>query len=102
MAFDTIKTNDILKYIGMPNVVIIDLRDRDEYEAGHIPSAINIPYEQLEYRKRNLRHDNLIIFYCGRGHISLMAARDLMKDGYNIKSLYGGYRAYHGKLDRGR
>lgn len=102
MPFDTIKTNDIIKYIGIANVVIIDLRDRKEYLAGHIPTAINIPYEELEDRKYELPRNSLLIFYCGRGHISLLAARDLMKDGYNIKSLYGGFRAYHGKLDKGR
>ena len=102
MPFDTIKTNDIAKYIGKVNVVIIDLRYRSEYESGHIPTAINIPYEELEERKYELQRNYLLIFYCGRGHISLMAARDLMKDGYNIKSLYGGLRAYHGKLERSR
>lgn len=102
MPFDTIKTNDIMKYIGNANVMIIDLRDRDEYNAGHIPTAINIPYEELEERKNSLRRSLLLIFYCERGNISLLAARDLVKDGYNIKSLYGGLHAYHGKLERSR
>ena len=100
MSFDTIKTNDIIKYIGMPNVLIIDLRDEDEYYAGHIPTAVNIPYEQLEEKKPYLQQNSLLIFYCDRGNISLLASRDLMKYGYNIKSLYGGIHAYRGKLDR--
>ncbi len=100
MPFEQIRTNDILKYIGKPNVMIIDLRDRDEYDAGHIPTAINIPYEELDDYKSRLRHNVLLIFYCDRGHISLLAARDLMKEGYNIKSIYGGLRAYHGKLEK--
>lgn len=102
MPFDAIKANEIVKYIGNTNVMIIDLRDRSEYEAGHIPTAVNIPYDDLENYKNILKKDKLLIFYCGRGHISLMAARDLMKDGYNIKSLYGGLKAYHGKLEKGR
>lgn len=101
MSFDTIRANDIVKYIGKSNVIIIDLREREEYVAGHIPSAINIPYEELEDRKRDLHRNHLLIFYCDRGNISLLAARDLLKDGYNIKSLYGGIRAYNGKIDRG-
>jgi rhodanese-related sulfurtransferase len=102
MSFDTIKTNDIVKYIGKPNVMIIDLRERLEYDAGHIPTAVNIPYEDLESQKHWLNRNNLLIFYCDRGNISLLAARDLIKDGYNIKSLYGGLRAYRGKLERSR
>lgn len=100
MSFETIRTNDITNYIGKRNVIIIDLRDEEEYRAGHIPTAVNIPYEDLENQKCNLYRNNLLIFYCDRGHISLLAARDLIKDGYNIKSLYGGIRAYRGRLER--
>lgn len=100
MSFDTIRTNDIIKYIGNNNVIIIDLRDRDEYEAGHIPTAINIPYDELDEQKSRLQKNYLLIFYCDRGNISLLASRDLIKDGYNIKSLYGGLRSYRGRLER--
>ena len=100
MSFDTIRTNEIVKYIGNPNALIIDLRDRYEYDNGHIPGAINIPYEELENHTSRLQKRQQLIFYCDRGNISLLAARDMMKFGYNIKSLYGGIRAYHGKLDR--
>ncbi len=102
MSFDTIRTNDISNYIGKSNVLIIDLRDKNEYDMGHIPTAVNIPYEELDLRKNDLQRNKLLIFYCDRGNISLLAARDLMKYGYNIKSLYGGLRAYRGKLDRSR
>jgi rhodanese-related sulfurtransferase len=101
MSFDTIRANEINNYIGRRDVVIIDLRDREEYIAGHIPTAVNIPYEELEEQKAGLKQYHLLVFYCDRGHISLMAARDLIKDGYNIKSLYGGIRAYRGRLERG-
>ncbi len=100
MSFDTISTKEIVKYIGNPNALIIDLRDRDEYDAGHIPGAVNIPYEELDSYTDRLQRRQQLIFYCDRGNISLLAARDLMKYGYNIKSLYGGISAYHGKLDK--
>lgn len=100
MSFDTIRTNDIVKYIGNTNAMIIDLRDAEEYSEGHIPTAVNIPYEELDQMKNRLQYNTLLIFYCDRGNISLLAARDLMKYGYNIKSLYGGIHAYRGKLER--
>ncbi len=100
MSFDTINTNEIVKYIGNPNAVIIDLREQYEYDKGHIPGSINIPYEELDKYKDRLNRRQQLIFYCDRGHISLLAARDLMKYGYNIKSLYGGLRAYRGRLDK--
>ena len=98
MSFETIKANDLVYYIGRQNVLIIDLRDREDYMKGHIPTAVNIPYNDLEHERHRLNINTLLIFYCDRGHISLMAARDLMKYGYHIKSIYGGIRAYYGKL----
>lgn len=98
MSFETIRANDIINYIGQPNVLIIDLRDKVDYLKGHIPSAVNIPYDNLEGEKNNLSRNKLLIFYCDRGHISLMAARDLMKYGYQIRSMHGGLSAYRGKL----
>ncbi|MDD4112373.1 MAG: rhodanese-like domain-containing protein [Herbinix sp.] len=98
MSFETIKANDVSNYIGRPNVLIIDLRDKEDYVKGHIPSAVNIPYDNLERERQRLNKNYLLILYCDRGHISLMAARDLMKYGYHIKSMHGGIRAYYGKL----
>lgn len=98
MSFETIKANDVSNYIGRPNVLIIDLRDKENYVKGHIPSAVNIPYDNLERERQRLNKNYLLILYCDRGHTSLMAARDLMKYGYHIKSMHGGIRAYYGKL----
>jgi rhodanese-related sulfurtransferase len=100
MSFDTIRTNEIVKYIGNPNALIIDLRDRHEYDSGHIPGAVNIPYDELDNHASHFQAKQQLIFYCDRGNISLLAARDLMKYGYNMKSLYGGIRAYRGKLEK--
>lgn len=98
MSFDTIKNIDIVNYIGKEDTIIIDLRERYEYKLGHIPTAINIPYICLDQHLSKLKGKKQIIFYCERGNISLLAARDLIKEGYNIKSLYGGIKAYKGKL----
>lgn len=101
MSFETISANDVINYIGHPDVLIIDLRNKEDYLKGHIPSAVNIPYDNLPDEIINMNRKKLLIFYCDRGNISLMAARDLMKYGCQIKSMYGGIRAYHGKLESG-
>lgn len=98
MSFETIKAKDLINYIGRSDVLIIDLRDNEDYRKGHIPSAINIPYEDLEKQRYKLNKNTLLILYCDRGHISLLAARDLIKYGYQIKSMYGGIKAYSGRL----
>lgn len=100
MSFETIRANDVINYIGHPNVIIIDLRSKEDYMKGHIPSAVNIPYDNLKDELNNLDKRKLLILYCDRGNISLMAARDLAKYGCRIKSMYGGIRAYHGRLEK--
>ena len=99
MSFETIRINDIEKYIGRADVVIIDLREPRDYMRGHIPGAINIPYEELDSHADHLPR-KLLILYCDRGNISLLAVRDLVKYNYHLKSLYGGLRAYHGRLEK--
>lgn len=99
MSFDTIRMSDIRLYACKQDVYIIDLRDREDYEKGHIPNAINIPYEELEKHKVNLPKNGRYILYCEHGNLSLLAARDMLKEGYHIKSAYGGICAYKGPLE---
>lgn len=51
---------------GKKKVVLIDTRNRDEYVAGHIPGAINIPADRMKMEKAKLPKDlsTPIIFYC--------------------------------------
>jgi rhodanese-related sulfurtransferase len=98
MAFETIRAKDIDYYIGEYNVLIIDLREPDEYKIGHIPTAINIPYLDFEASKNSLPLDRLLILYCDRGNLSLLLARELSNEGYQVKNIYGGVRAYRGQL----
>lgn len=98
MAFETIRAKDIENYIGNYNTIIIDLREENEYRKAHIPTAVNIPYLDFEYRKNNLPLNRLLILYCDRGNLSLLLARDLSNEGYQVKNIYGGIRAYRGQL----
>jgi len=98
MSWDTIRINEEEKYIGKGNSIIIDLRRPEEYAAGHICGAVSIPYEELEHCKCMLRKYCKIFLYCERGNTSMLAARDLDREGYPAVNLYGGVRVYRGKL----
>lgn len=45
-------------------IVLIDTRSRAEYEAGHIPGAISIPYAEVDARYRELPRATQIVTYC--------------------------------------
>ncbi len=79
--------------------ILIDVREADEYNAGHIPGAIFIPRGMLEFKlssspELNSR-DLKIALYCKTGGRSALAALALQEMGYvNVKSLSGGLDAW--------
>lgn len=98
MDIKTISAKDVINYIGNHNVLIVDLRRYDEYRRGHIPSAVNIPYDWLDTSSCGFHKYSLIVLYCERGNISLLAARKLSTKGYSVASICGGINSYRGKL----
>lgn len=51
-----------------PNSVqMIDVRDKDEYDAGHFKPAINMPTDELEKKVKTLNDDKPIVFVCNTG-----------------------------------
>jgi rhodanese-related sulfurtransferase len=98
MDLKMIPVNEIERYIGIKGIIIIDLRNPIEYREGHIPTAVNIPFEEIEGKKHLLNRYNQIILYCQRGGISLLVSRQLTKLGYNIINVCGGIHEYKGKL----
>lgn len=51
----------------------VDTRDAEQFEAGHIPGALNIEWRELPYRMGEVPGDGLVIFYCNTGTISAQA-----------------------------
>ena len=72
--------------------VIIDARTQEEYDQGHIPSAILIPeYEIADRAEKELPDKNqLILVYCRSGRRSKIAAEELVKLGYTNVKEFGG------------
>lgn len=97
MGFTTIPARDLDQYVAMPQTILVDLREPQEYEKGHIPGAINLPYVCFEESRLCLIRQKTIILYCERGSISLRIARKLSDEGYRVLNLYGGIHAYRGK-----
>lgn len=114
MCFETIRMREVEKYMGRAEILIVDLRDTNEYIRGHIPGAYNISYEEEidsfinqilvlmeQQQRKNGKKVTHILLYCDRGNISMLAARDLYKKGICVVNLYGGYLAYRGKKNIG-
>ena len=71
--------------------LLLDVRQPEEYEDGHIPGATLIPLGDLEARQEELERDRKIITYCRSGHRSMAAAIALCGLGFkDVHHLEGG------------
>ena len=73
--------------------LVIDIRDRKEYESEHWPGAVSYPDDQLERGTARLPKNRKLILYCDHGGGSMQMARMLGEQGYHVASVVGGYEA---------
>jgi rhodanese-related sulfurtransferase len=109
MSCENISTRKLDYYVNHPDALIIDLRDKNEYENYHILNAVNIPFDEMnrkiEYEYRNnivadkiYSKNSIIVLYCDRGSKSLMICSKLAKQGYQVKTVIGGISQYRGRF----
>ena len=75
------------------NVVVVDMRSQWEYQAGHIPGAINMFIQEIPARFTELPKEKPIVFQCWHGNTSLDASGFLIQNGWSasdVASLSGG------------
>ena len=74
------------------DIVILDVREQDEFDAGHIAGSILIPYTEIENKAEEMLTDKdaQILVYCRSGRRSKIAAEALSKLGYSNIKEFGG------------
>lgn len=84
---------------GYRKAQLIDVREPNEFEAGHILGARNIPWSQLRMRSKEIRSDLPVYLYCQSGIRSARAAQFLHRKGYkDLSQLEGGFKKWTGKV----
>jgi rhodanese-related sulfurtransferase len=76
---------------------IVDVREMDEWNEGHIPDAIHLSRGtiELDIEEKFPDREAMIICHCGGGGRSALAAESLQKMGYkNVRSMAGGFKAW--------
>ena len=79
-----------------PNLVLLDVRERNEWNLGHLPNAIHIPRGSMETKVEALiPRDKHVVIYCQSGNRSAFAAETLQEMGYeDVASMSGGIREW--------
>lgn len=73
---------------GYRKAQLIDIREADEYNAGHILGARNIPLSQIRLRHKELRQDQPVYLYCQSGFRTGRAAQYLKNKATKISTNY--------------
>ena len=74
--------------------VALDVRERTEWAAGHIPGALHIPLGKLHERAHELPTDRRIVAVCRSGNRSRLATAALRRAGWEADNLRGGMQAW--------
>ena len=77
--------------------IIIDVRDKEEWNEEHIPGTLHLSSGTIEYKiEDEIPNPNAaIICHCGGGGRSALVAESLQKMGYkNVRSMAGGFKAW--------
>ncbi|MGE7109881.1 rhodanese-like domain-containing protein [Lysinibacillus sp. NPDC047702] len=82
---------------GQP-IHLIDVREVDEVEAGHIPGIIHIPLGLLEFRMHELNKHESYVVICRSGGRSGQAAQFLESYGFDVANMVGGMLAWNGEV----
>lgn len=96
----TIISEDEFK-AGMKKAQVIDVREKNEFDSGHILGARNIPFTVLTKSFSAFRKDQPIYLYDTRKSLSIRAANKLRKEGFtNVYILKEGYEGWSGKTKK--
>lgn len=92
-AMEPISRADLFARLRDGLVTLLDVRPEDEYAAGHLPGALNIPLGELESRLGELPTNREVIAYCRGSYcvLSYEAVAALREQGYLVRRLEDGY-----------
>ena len=74
--------------------VLLDVREVDEWQAGHTPMAAHVPMREVPGRIDEIPNDRRVVAICRSGGRSRAVAEALIGAGYDVVNVYGGMRAW--------
>jgi len=94
MAFTTGPV-ELERNLSRGDIVVVDVREAEDYRKGHIPGAINLPHDRWN-TLRGLRKDALNVLYCysQQCHLAAAAAVEFAGKGFSVMEMDGGFSAW--------
>lgn len=91
-GMEPVTPGELLRMARKGQITVLDVRPPEEYAAGHLPNAVNIPLKELERRLKELPKGREVVAYC-RGPYCVLAyeaVRELRSKGLRARRLAGG------------
>jgi rhodanese-related sulfurtransferase len=83
-------------------VTVLDVRTSQEFEAGHVPGAVNIPYDQVAGRSAEVGlKGKPVLLYCRSGRRSAIAAAELVRQGFTAVYDFRSISDWPGPVEKG-
>lgn len=92
-ALEPLSRKELLHRIREKQVTLLDVRSADEFKAGHLPGAINIPIDELRRRLKDLPRSQQVVAYCRGPYciFSYEAVAELRRHGFDALRLEDGF-----------
>ena len=92
-TLEAITRRELLDRMRRHKAIIVDVRPRGEYAAGHLAGAVNIPFAEIKRELSRLSRDKEIVAYCRGPYCTLVyrAIAVMRENGYSVRRLEEGY-----------
>jgi len=100
-VYKTVMMNELELVMKKSLVQVLDVRELDEYEMGHIPGAILAPLSEFMDHVDKVDKTKHYFVVCHSGSRSQAVAEYLSKQGYQVTNVMGGMSTYRGLQTKG-
>lgn len=101
-GYSVIASSQLISMLnGKQDLQIIDLREPSLFKNGHIPGAVNIPFDEFKNRMNEVSPAKPVVFVCHTGPMGDVASQMLAEKGIqNVSNLKGGMAAWDGPVTK--
>ncbi len=89
MKIEKLTLSDLKKYIGVPRIIIVDVREQWEYDEMHIQGVVHIPLKELSHHMKEFENYDTVITLCAHGVRSKKASEYLESLPCNVTYVAG-------------
>lgn len=97
--FQSISSDEFYQKEKSQQLAILDVREVDEFQNGHIPSAQNSPLSELDTHFSELDSDTAYYVICHSGGRSANACLFLAENGFDVTNVMGGMSVWKGAIE---